>query len=92
MTQAMWNIILNQGSKTAGVDGKVKSDYYDSKTYSLNEDAMRQIEITCQQIREGEYHSKPIKRIYIPKANGKTRPIGIPTDHQNASQTGRGGT
>ena len=79
MTQAMWNIIRNQGSTTAGVDGKVKRDYYNSKTYSLNEEAMKQIEITCQQIREGEYHSQPVKRIYIPKANGKMRPIGIPT-------------
>jgi len=35
ITQAMWNVLRNQGAATAGVDGVVKDHYYDSETRSL---------------------------------------------------------
>jgi group II intron reverse transcriptase/maturase len=63
--------LASKGSRTAGVDG------VDKYTMEAN------LQITLDEIRSellaGDYQPKPAKRIYIPKANGKLRPLGIPT-------------
>ena len=69
---AVWRITyLNDGKYTAGVDG-VKIPQA-SKEY--------QNEIRYRLLQEININSKPdaIRRTYIPKANGKKRPLGIPT-------------
>lgn len=79
ISQAMWNVLRNQGATTAGMDGVVKDHYYDSKTRSLKNKAIKQIEEICEELESDKYRPMPVKRVYIPKANGKKRPIGIPT-------------
>jgi RNA-directed DNA polymerase len=63
----------NQGGKTAGVDGVVW------KTPQQKMDAAKSLQ------RRG-YRPQPLRRIYIPKKNGKQRPLGIPTMVDRAQQ------
>jgi RNA-directed DNA polymerase len=63
--------LASSGAKTAGIDGMDKA-----MMESHLEQHLEQIRL---QLLAGEYQPSPAKRIYIPKANGKQRPLGIPT-------------
>ena len=66
---------LNQGKKTAGVDGQTAISPKE-RTELVNE--LRAYTV---------WKAKPTKRVYIPKANGKLRPLGIPTIKDRTLQT-----
>jgi RNA-directed DNA polymerase len=55
-----------------GVDGQ---DFADVEAYGVE----RWLGELALALREETYRPEPIKRVFIPKANGKLRPLGIPT-------------
>ena len=64
---AYQNIQENQGALTPGVTEGTLDGFSIERVDNLRE-----------ALREGTYAPKPVRRTYIPKANGKLRPLGIP--------------
>ena len=70
---AVLRVTQNQGCRTSGVDGE-RWPTPAKKTTAVH---------TLQ--RRG-YQPRPLRRVYIPKSNGKKRPLGIPTMTDRAAQ------
>ena len=69
LDEAIKRVKSNKG--VAGVD-KMTVDEID-EYFKANKETIK------KQILEKKYKPQPVKRVYIPKPNGKKRPLGIPT-------------
>ena len=65
---AIRRVTENKGKKTPGVDGEVWNTP-EKKSQALNE------------LKHQGYRPSPLKRVYIPKADGRQRPLSIPMGH-----------
>jgi len=70
---AVKRVTSNQGRKTPGIDGVL---------WKGNKAKMQ----AARQLKRHGYKPQPLRRIYIPKRNGKQRPLSIPTMHDRAMQ------
>ena len=70
---AIRRVTENQGKGTPGVDREIW-DTPEKKATAL------------QALRQRGYNPQPLRRVYIPKKNGKMRPLGIPTMRDRAMQ------
>lgn len=66
--RAYANIYANKGSATKGIDDSTADGFGDEL-----------IEELIEKLKDESYQPKPVRRIYIPKKDGKKRPLGIPT-------------
>ena len=67
---AHYSVNSNQGRETAGVDEQSMSNF--------NGDLEGNLEKLRESLKARIFEPLPVRRVYIPKANGKKRPIGIP--------------
>jgi len=65
---AYQRIYAKQGNMTPGTDGK-----------TVDQMSIQRIEKLIESLKTEAYQPKPARRVYIPKKNGKERPLGIPS-------------
>jgi len=70
---AVHKVTTNRGAKTPGVDNIIWRSDKQKLNAALN-------------LKRHGYRPKPLRRHYIPKPNGKLRPLSIPTLHDRAMQ------
>ena len=77
LSQAWEEIRRNKGSQTPGVDNLTAEDVDLPRIHRLS-----------ARLRHGTYRPKAVCRTYIPKRNGKLRPLGIPSIEDRIVQQG----
>jgi len=65
------SVNTKQGRETAGIDGE--------EMMPVNGDTEGNLEHLREHLQAKVFEPMPVRRVYIPKANGKKRPLGIPT-------------
>ena len=77
LVEAARIVLASRGAHTPGLDGM------DKRRLEVGLD--QHLDRLRANLLDGSYRPTPVKRIYIPKTNGKLRPLGIPTATSNCT-------
>lgn len=69
--------LLREAYRRTRKDGAVGIDGIDSTSYA--KDLQRRLRDLLDRAKSGRYHAPAVRRAHLPKGDGQTRPIGIPT-------------
>ena len=70
---ALKSVLSNKGAKTAGIDGVTKKELSSETAQAEFVEKLR------SELQSRQFRPTPVRRVYIPKAKGKRRPLGIAT-------------
>ena len=73
LKNALKKVLSNPGSRTAGIDKISRSNLKEEEQKTAF------VQVLQAELKGGTYRPQPVKRHWIPKTNGKQRPLGIPT-------------
>jgi RNA-directed DNA polymerase len=76
LATAFRNVKRNRG--VAGID-KVSIQLY-------QENLLNNLQALMRCLKDGTYRPQPLRRVHIPKGDGKTRPLGIPAVRDRVAQ------
>lgn len=65
---AYQRIYAKPGNMTSSTDGR-----------TIDQMTLQRIDDIIKTLKDESYKPKPVRRVYIPKKNGKLRPLGVPT-------------